>query len=180
MSTSDRRPGATHLDGRAIAAAREIELGLGRCRPLDRNHFRDREALAHEPPRHDDERPLGEAPHDLMTSTTAEASAIPSGPRKAHSFTNGDSMPLIGLGTWKSEPGEVYAAVREAIRIGYRHIDCAALYGNEAEIGHALRDATRDGEVTRQDLWTRILRRTTSSSPRPTSNASPHSTEAIA
>jgi alcohol dehydrogenase (NADP+) len=88
-----------------------------------------------------------------MTSITGKTTAIPSGPRKAHSFAKGDSMPLLGLGTWKSDPGEVYAAVREAIRIGYRHIDCAALYGNEAEIGHALRDATRDGEVTRQDLW---------------------------
>jgi alcohol dehydrogenase (NADP+) len=62
-------------------------------------------------------------------------------------------MPILGLGTWKSAPGEVYAAVREAIRIGYRHIDCAAAYGNETEIGHAIRDASRSGEVTRQELW---------------------------
>lgn len=88
-----------------------------------------------------------------MTSFAAKQAAITSPSRKTHAFANGDSMPLLGLGTWKSDPGEVYAAVREAIRIGYRHIDCAALYGNEAEIGHALRDAIRDGEVTRQDLW---------------------------
>jgi alcohol dehydrogenase (NADP+) len=62
-------------------------------------------------------------------------------------------MPLIGLGTWKSNPGEVYAAVREAIRLGYRHIDCAALYGNEAEIGNAIRDEILAGAVTRKDLW---------------------------
>ena len=72
---------------------------------------------------------------------------------KAHSFANGDRMPLIGLGTWKSNPGEVYAAVREAIRLGYRHIDCAALYGNEAEIGNAIRDEILAGAVTRKDLW---------------------------
>jgi alcohol dehydrogenase (NADP+) len=70
-----------------------------------------------------------------------------------HIFANGDRVPLLGLGTWKSEPGDVYKAVREAIRIGYRHIDCASLYGNEAEVGHALRDAVRDGNVTRKDLW---------------------------
>jgi alcohol dehydrogenase (NADP+) len=72
---------------------------------------------------------------------------------KVHVFSNGDRMPLLGLGTWKSEPGEVYAAVREAIRLGYRHIDCALLYGNETEIGNALRDAIRAGDVTREDLW---------------------------
>ncbi len=62
-------------------------------------------------------------------------------------------MPAIGLGTWKSQPGEVYNAVREAIRIGYRHIDCAFIYMNEAEIGQALSDAIAAGEVTRQELW---------------------------
>jgi len=72
---------------------------------------------------------------------------------KVHVFANGDRMPLLGLGTWKSQPGDVYKAVREAIRIGYRHIDCASLYGNEAEVGQALRDATLDGEVTRKDMW---------------------------
>ncbi|HTQ06783.1 MAG TPA: aldo/keto reductase [Polyangiaceae bacterium] len=72
---------------------------------------------------------------------------------RAHRFANGDSMPLVGLGTWKSAPGEVYAAVREAVRLGYRHIDCAALYANEAEIGEALRDAMREGDVAREELW---------------------------
>ncbi len=79
--------------------------------------------------------------------------ATTSNSNKTHRFANGDRMPLIGLGTWKSDPGEVYAAVREAIRIGYRHLDCASLYGNEAEIGHAIRDAIREGDVTRKDLW---------------------------
>jgi alcohol dehydrogenase (NADP+) len=72
---------------------------------------------------------------------------------KTHTFANGDRMQLLGLGTWKSEPGDVGKAVREAIRIGYRHIDCAAFYGNEAEVGVALREAMRAGEVTRKELW---------------------------
>ncbi|MCH9639716.1 MAG: aldo/keto reductase [Betaproteobacteria bacterium] len=62
-------------------------------------------------------------------------------------------MPALGLGTWKSDPGEVYNVVREAIKIGYRHIDCAAFYGNETEIGQAFIDAFSSGDVKREDLW---------------------------
>jgi alcohol dehydrogenase (NADP+) len=88
-----------------------------------------------------------------MTSSVTKKAAITSTSVPAHRFANGDQLPLIGLGTWKSEPGQVYAAVREAIRVGYRHVDCASLYGNEAEVGKAISDAVKDGEVTRQELW---------------------------
>ncbi len=68
-------------------------------------------------------------------------------------FKNGDTMPALGLGTWQAPRGEVGQAVREAIRIGYRHIDCAAIYGNEKEIGEALQAAFKAGEVQREELW---------------------------
>jgi len=68
-------------------------------------------------------------------------------------FKHGDKMDAIGLGTWKAEPGEVYAAVRAAIKAGYRHIDCAWIYQNEAEIGTAFADAFAEGDVTRDELW---------------------------
>lgn len=68
-------------------------------------------------------------------------------------FSNNDRLPLLGLGTWKSNPGEVYDAVRTAINAGYRHIDCAAVYGNEAEIGNAFADAFSAGDVRREELW---------------------------
>jgi alcohol dehydrogenase (NADP+) len=68
-------------------------------------------------------------------------------------FRNGDQLDAIGLGTWKSAPGEVYKAVREAIKVGYRHIDCAWIYQNETEIGKAFQDAFADGDVTREELF---------------------------
>lgn len=68
-------------------------------------------------------------------------------------FSNGDIFPQIGLGTWLSKPSEVYRAVIEAIKCGYRHIDCAYIYGNEKEIGEALRFAFSSGLVRREDIF---------------------------
>ena len=68
-------------------------------------------------------------------------------------YDNGDEMPLFGLGTWKSDPGAVYDAVRVALEAGYRHVDCAPIYGNEAEVGRALTDSFDDGVVDRDEVW---------------------------
>ncbi len=72
---------------------------------------------------------------------------------KTRQFNNGDLMPILGLGTWKSEPGDVYRAVKDALQIGYRHIDCAPIYGNEAEIGKALSESFKEGVVSRDQVW---------------------------
>jgi alcohol dehydrogenase (NADP+) len=67
----------------------------------------------------------------------------------------GATMPGIGLGTFGSDhvPGDrVAASVYDAIRLGYRHIDCAAVYGNEHLIGESLERAIADG-VPRDELW---------------------------
>ena len=82
--------------------------------------------------------------------------ALPGAPRTtapAVVLNDGRKMPLLGLGTWKSSRTEVGAAVKAAIAAGYRHIDCAAHYKNEAEIGAAIAELIADGIVTREELW---------------------------
>src|SRR4051812_32237225 len=51
------------------------------------------------------------------------------------------AMPLLGFGTWQIKGAAAYDAVREALEAGYRHLDTATMYGNEAEVGRALRDS---------------------------------------
>lgn len=53
----------------------------------------------------------------------------------------GFQMPLVGLGTWQLTGQRGYEAIRIAIDLGYRHIDTATMYGNEAEVGRAVRDS---------------------------------------
>jgi len=68
-------------------------------------------------------------------------------------FENGNEMPILGLGTWKSRSGEVYDAVLHALKAGYRHIDCAPIYENEKEVGKALKKAFDEGIVTREEVF---------------------------
>jgi alcohol dehydrogenase (NADP+) len=72
---------------------------------------------------------------------------------KTLKFKNGDHMDAIGLGTWKSEKGEVANAVKIALNNGYKHIDCAATYGNEAEVGEAFAEVFGNGDIKREDVW---------------------------
>lgn len=66
---------------------------------------------------------------------------------------DGTPFPAFGLGTWKSKPNEVYNAVRVALEAGYVHLDCAAIYQNEEEVGRAIKDALAAGDITREGLW---------------------------
>lgn len=71
---------------------------------------------------------------------------------KSFEFRNGDTVEVIGLGTWKSPPGKVGSAVKIALETGYRHIDCAAVYGNEAEVGAAFDEIFSTTDINREEV----------------------------
>lgn len=54
-------------------------------------------------------------------------------------LNTGARIPVVGFGTWQAAPKEVEHATELALRCGYRHIDCAAIYRNEAEVGAGMR-----------------------------------------
>ncbi len=65
-------------------------------------------------------------------------------------LNNDVRMPILGLGVYQSPPGRVTRnAVNFALRIGYRHVDTARIYGNEADVG----EAVRESGVPREDLF---------------------------
>ena len=70
-------------------------------------------------------------------------------------LATGAKMPAVGLGTFGSDhvtPAQVADAVRGAAAIGYRHFDCASVYGNEREVGGAL-NAVQQSGISREELW---------------------------
>lgn len=56
-------------------------------------------------------------------------------------LANGTTIPKLGLGTWQSSPEDAYNATLIALKNGYTHIDTAIVYGNETEVGQAVRDS---------------------------------------
>jgi diketogulonate reductase-like aldo/keto reductase len=60
---------------------------------------------------------------------------------EAVALAGGVSMPLVGFGTWQLRGSRGYEAIRYALSVGYRHIDTATMYGNQAEVGRAVRDS---------------------------------------
>ena len=64
--------------------------------------------------------------------------ALASSPIPTLTLPTGSPIPVLGFGTYKVAPEDAYDAVRRALDVGYRHIDTAQMYGNEAEVGAAL------------------------------------------
>ncbi|AYA74915.1 aldo/keto reductase [Bacillus sp. Y1] len=69
-------------------------------------------------------------------------------------LNNGVNMPWFGLGVFKVEDGpELVHAIKTAIRHGYRSIDTASIYGNEAGVGEGIREGMKEAGITREDLF---------------------------
>jgi len=70
-------------------------------------------------------------------------------------LNNGVTIPALGYGVFQTPPDETVDAVREALRVGYRHIDTAAAYGNEREVGRAIAksDVPRDELFIETKVW---------------------------
>lgn len=68
-------------------------------------------------------------------------------------FSNGDTMPALGLGTYRIPNRKAGNVITTALDVGYRHIDCAFYYHNEKSIGAALQQYLSKNEVRREDLW---------------------------
>ncbi|KAJ3123790.1 hypothetical protein HK098_001630 [Nowakowskiella sp. JEL0407] len=66
---------------------------------------------------------------------------------------NGEIIPAFGVGTWQIDPREVGKVIQDALNIGVKLIDCAAIYGNEKEIGDTLRNAPRSSFFLVSKLW---------------------------
>ncbi|XP_025085898.1 1,5-anhydro-D-fructose reductase-like [Pomacea canaliculata] len=68
---------------------------------------------------------------------------------------SGRAIPAVGLGTYAPRENEedVIQAVKTAVRCGYRHIDCAAIYRNERAVGHALKELFVEGIIQREDIF---------------------------
>ncbi|MFQ6659329.1 hypothetical protein Gotur_028259 [Gossypium turneri] len=72
---------------------------------------------------------------------------------KFFELNTGAKIPSVGLGTYGAKHGVLQNTVISAIKVGYRHIDCASMYNNEKEVGSALKKVFSEGMVKRQDVW---------------------------
>ena len=63
------------------------------------------------------------------------------------------AMPLLGFGTWNLDSSNVSTAVSTALLMDYRHLDCAAIYGNQKEVGKGMAHGLAELGLERDDIW---------------------------
>jgi 2,5-diketo-D-gluconate reductase A len=87
-----------------------------------------------------------------MTTSDLKYNAAETGIKNLE-LVDGNSIPILGLGTYKMDDDQAREAVRYALEVGYRHIDTASLYGNEKGVGQGIADAIAADVVKREDVF---------------------------
>ena len=82
-----------------------------------------------------------------------DVTRLPHQPLGSLKPASGASIPLVGLGTWKSEPGASARRSEAALRAGYRHVDCASVYENEQEVGDGMAEVFLNTKLAREDVF---------------------------
>jgi alcohol dehydrogenase (NADP+) len=85
----------------------------------------------------------------LFASLALAQETLPATPAKG---TVLDYVPIIGLGTWQLR-GNTSEVIASAIVNGYRHIDCAFIYGNQKDVGIGIKEGLKRTGLSRKDLW---------------------------
>lgn len=132
IGSSDRNlhslaSGATWLDGRRFSGSESASAISDWIEGLDLDLFSDVSKF------------------DLESGTNGNAPTV--------TLNSGYEMPILGLGTYSLQGDTVKNSVRAALESGVRLIDTAYMYGNEREIGEAVREAIADGIIEREDLF---------------------------
>ena len=87
-------------------------------------------------------------PAHFQSTTSVYTFAI-MGLQETFTLNTGAKIPAVGFGTWQAAPKEVETAVETALKCGYTHIDCAAIYRNEQEVGAGIKKSG----VDRKDIF---------------------------
>ena len=83
---------------------------------------------------------LSHAPEQILINPAGSAPSIA-------------SIPALGFGTWNLDKSNASDAVSVALQTGYRHLDCAAIYGNEKEVGNGIKDGLEKIGLDRSSVW---------------------------
>lgn len=89
----------------------------------------------------------------LGLSRAQEEEQIPFSSHINHNPLSVTSIPALGFGTWNLDKSNASKAVSVALQTGYRHLDCAAIYGNEKEVGNGIKDGLETAGLHRSNVW---------------------------
>ena len=89
----------------------------------------------------------------LLLAVSALASLATSQDQLPIALETPSLIPAIGFGTWRLDKSNASEAVSVALQTGYRHIDCAAIYRNEKQVGRGIKDGQEKSGRRREDIW---------------------------